>query len=195
MGKWSGRKGNGRDSPKKGGFPIVVPTGDKYPPTSRVPQWNRDYVSSSSPPPPSTPPAEKTQDGKTQDKFTVKPKKAAEPVQRATTQLLPGRLEPLEPIVLQQEVRFIRGSEAEQVVTLGWDLGEPPEHVTLNHSSVQPLHARMTYRSGNWWIENLAHYHPVEVNEFPLPVDTPPRILSDGDRIRIGEILFRFCFP
>ena len=114
MGKWSDRKGNGRDSPAKGAFPIVVPTGDKYPSTSRVPQWIRDYVSSSSPPPPPAPPVEETQ-----DKFTVKPKQAAEPVQRATTQLLPGRLQPLEPIVLEQEVRFIRGSEAEQVVTLG----------------------------------------------------------------------------
>jgi hypothetical protein len=190
MGKWSDRKGNGRDSPAKGAFPIVVPTGEKYPSTSRVPQWIRDYVSSSSPPPAPTRPAEETP-----EKFTVKPKQAAEPVQRATTQLLPGRLEPLEPIVLQQEIRFVRGSGAEQVVTLGWNLGEPPDHVTLNHSSVQPLHARMTYRDGNWWIENLAHYHPVEVNGFPLPVDTPRRILSDGDRIRIGEVLFRFCFP
>lgn len=189
MDKWSGRKGNGRDSPAKGPFPIVVPSGDKYPSGRRVPQWIKDYVSSSSPPPARAPEEE------LEKKLTARPKKAAEPVQRATTQLLPGRLEPQEPIVLQQEVRFIRGPGREQVVTLGWNLGDPPEHVTLNHSSVQPLHARMTYREGNWWIENLAHYHPLEVNDFPLQVSGPPRILSDGDRIRIGEVLFRFCFP
>jgi hypothetical protein len=188
MGKRSNGRGDGPDSPAKSAFPIVVPTGDKHPSGRRVPQWIRDYVSSSSPPPTRAP-------DETEERLTIKPKRAAEPVQRATTQLLPGRLQPLEPIVVQQEIRFVRGPGEEHVVTLGWNLGDLPEHVTLNHSSVQPLHARMTYRAGNWWIENLAHYHPVEVNDVPLPVSGHPRILSDGDRIRIGEVLFRFCFP
>jgi hypothetical protein len=101
----------------------------------------------------------------------------------------------MEPIVLQQEIRFIRGPGREQVVTLGWNLGEPPDHVTLNHSSVQPVHARMTYRVGNWWIESLARNDPVEINRLSLAVSSPAMILVDGDMIRIGAVRFRFRLP
>jgi hypothetical protein len=109
--------------------------------------------------------------------------------------MLPGRLQPINTSVIQQEIRFVRGPSEEQVVTLGWNLGEPPEHVTLNHSSVQPLHARMTYRDGRWWMENLARNDPVVINSAVLRVSAPPRPLADGDRIRIGAALFRFFFP
>jgi hypothetical protein len=109
--------------------------------------------------------------------------------------MLPGRLEPEDPAVVQQEIRFIRLPGDEQVVTLGWNLGEPPAHITLNHRSVQPLHARMSFREGNWWLENLAEFDPVVLNQEFLDARKGPRLLKDGDRIRIGDILFRFFFP
>jgi hypothetical protein len=109
--------------------------------------------------------------------------------------MLPGRLQPLDPEILQQEIRFLRTLVEEQVVTLGWNIGEPPGHVTLNHSSVQPLHARMTYREGEWWIETLTHIDPVAVNQAALMVSAPPRRLTHGDQIRIGEVEFQFYFP
>ena len=115
-------------------------------------------------------------------------------VHRATTQLLPGRLQPLNPDVIQQEVRFLTADTpgGTQSVTLGWDLGDPPEHVTLDHPSIQPLHARMIYQRGHWMIETLTDIDPLEINEaliLPLGV---PYLLSHGDEIRIGKALFRF---
>ena len=109
--------------------------------------------------------------------------------------MLPGRLQPINTSVIQQEIRFVRAPSDEQVVTLGWNLGEPPEHVTLNHSSIQPLHAKMTYRDGRWWMENLALNDPVVINSAVLRLSAPPRALAHGDHIRIGAALFRFFFP
>jgi len=115
--------------------------------------------------------------------------------ERGTVQLLPGRLEPLIPEVIQQEVRFQQASSGEQSVTLGWELGDPPHHVTLDHPSVQPLHAKMTYQNGRWMIESLATHDPVEVNGTPVPSASGPYLLAHGDQIRIGEALFRFHQP
>jgi hypothetical protein len=106
--------------------------------------------------------------------------------------MLPGRLEPLLPEVIQQVVRFQRTSGQEQEVTLGWELGEPPHHVTLDHPSIQPLHAKMTYREGRWMIESLVSNDPVEVNGTPVPSSAGPHLLASGDQVKIGEALFRF---
>jgi hypothetical protein len=114
------------------------------------------------------------------------------PVQRATLQMLPGRLEPMDKDVIQQEVRFLRGEGDTHVVTLGWDMAEPPGHVTLDHPSVQPKHARMTFRDGRWWIESLSEFYPVEVNDVPLQLTQEPVLLENGDRVRFGEAVFRF---
>jgi len=111
--------------------------------------------------------------------------------------MLPGRLQPLNPEVIQQEVRFLRAAEPKdaQVVTLGWDMGTPPGHVTLDHPSIQPFHARMTYQGGHWMIETLATADPVEINGHLLLAEGVPYLLSSGDRIRIGKALFRFLNP
>jgi hypothetical protein len=120
-----------------------------------------------------------------------------QPVQRATTQLLPGRLLPLNPGVIEQEVRFFRADTPRntQTVTLGWDVGAPPEHVTLDHPSIQPLHARMTYEMGQWMIETLSDQDPVEINGSLLLAEGVPYLLSNEDQIRIGKALFRFLLP
>jgi hypothetical protein len=115
---------------------------------------------------------------------------------QATIQLLPGRLEPLLPEVIQQEVRFQReNSPGAQEITLGWEMGEPPHHVTLDHPSIQPLHARMTYQKGRWMIESLVPSDLVEVNGTPVPTSNGPYLLAAGDQVRIGEALFRFHLP
>ncbi len=124
------------------------------------------------------------------------PAPAADPGHRATVQLLPGRLEPLIPEVIQQEVRFQKdNSPGEQEITLGWEMGEPPHHVQLDHPSIQPLHAKMTFQQGRWMIESLVPDDPVEVNGTPVPAPSGPYLLASGDQVRIGEALFRFHFP
>lgn len=116
----------------------------------------------------------------------------AGPVQRATIQLLPGRLTAEDPGVLNQEVRFLKTKGGGEVVTLGWDLEEPPHHVTLDHPSIRPKHARMTWREGSWWIESLVSGDEVHVNGSPLPYGAPAHRLKDGDRMRLGKVLLRF---
>jgi hypothetical protein len=120
-----------------------------------------------------------------------------EGVHRVTTELLPGRLQPLNPEIIQQEVRFLRasGGPGEQVVTLGWQMDEPPEHVQLDHPSIQPFHARMTFQRGNWMIESLSEHHPVEVNGIEVPTAGGPYLLANGDQVQIGEASFRYLMP
>ena len=120
-----------------------------------------------------------------------------QPIHRATTQMLPGRLHPLNPEAVEQEIRFLRDTIPRDTfkVTLGWELGSPPEHITLDHPSVQPLHAKMTYQNGQWSIETLEAAYPVEINETVRLGVGVPYLLSDGDQIRIGKALFRFSYP
>lgn len=191
-------------SPQKTPVPIVVPRGDKHAREGAVKRWIREFAPSRNPEPEKTP---KKEPGKKAAKevgvqpeekrtgVSEKPRSFHGPVQRATIQFLPGRLEPMDPEVIQQEIRFLRGPSEEQTVTLGWDLGEPPDHVTLNHSSVAPEHARMTYREGSWWIESLSRHDPVVVNRRSVPFGGEPLSLADGDEIRIGAVVFTFCFP
>lgn len=114
------------------------------------------------------------------------------PVQRTTLKMLPGRLEPLDTAVIQQEVRFLSGPGPIHEVTLGWDLGDPPRHVMLDHPSIQPKHAKMTYWDGRWWIESLSEFYPVEVNGEPLHLSEKPVPLKDGDLVRLGDAIFRY---
>jgi hypothetical protein len=121
-----------------------------------------------------------------------RPDPASGPLERATIQLLPGRLVPLDPSVVQQEVRFLRSGGRESVVTIGWDVGEPPGHVMLDHPSIQLRHARMRFRDGQWSLENLSERDPAELNGEPLGIGDEPRLLRSGDRIRLGQAVFRF---
>lgn len=180
--------GEGARTSGKNPFPIVVPRGGKHPSGSSVRRWIREVLPSS----PSAPePVPESKSGGPEQRT----RPASEPVQRATIQLLPGRLEPADPGVIQQEIRFLRTQAEKQVVTLGWKIGEPPEHITLNHSSIEPVHAAMTYRNGSWWIENRARHDPVVVNGVVLRSSALPRLLADGDRIRLGAVVFHFRFP
>jgi len=197
--------------PPKTPVPIVVPKGKKHAKDGRVKRWIRDLAppkkKESVPKPDLEPRTSKPRDpepGPTDTKPADSPAQVERisperpfrgPVQRATIQMLPGRLEPEDPEVIQQEIRFLRDSSDEQVVTLGWDLGEPPGHITLNHSSIAPRHARMTYRDGEWWIESLSRLDPVVVNGKVVRHGAKPVRLENDDELRIGVVLFRFRFP
>lgn len=119
----------------------------------------------------------------------------AGPVHRLTLQLLPGRLQPLDHQVIRQEVRFLRSGPREAEVTLGWAEGEPPRHVTLDHPSLQPMHARMRFHDGRWSIESLSPRDPVWVNGAALPVGAEPHALEGGEHVRMGDVEFRFLWP
>jgi pSer/pThr/pTyr-binding forkhead associated (FHA) protein len=125
-----------------------------------------------------------------------------------TLQFLPGRLEVIAGRDAGQEIRFVRtpGPDGTRV-TFGRAEGAPYRHVQLREPTVSRAHARMTLEvvNGNgpesatgtarWRLENLSATNPVVVNGRPLAADESERcsvVLDEGDRIEMGEVVFRF---
>lgn len=114
---------------------------------------------------------------------------------RATLHLLPGRLQSVRPASLRQEIRFVRLPGPEQTVMLGREAGDPLRRVAVDHASVHAHHARLCYRDGSWSLESLCDGGSTAVNGLHLDLGRGPRVLQDGDRIRLGEVEFRFKMP
>ena len=128
-----------------------------------------------------------------------------------TLQFLPGRLEVIAGRDAGQEIRFVRtpGPEGTRV-TFGRAEGAPYRHVQLREPTVSRAHARMTLEVGSsggggngsggangakWRLENLSATNPVVVNGRALAADEGPAcsvVLGEGDRIEMGEVVFRF---
>ena len=125
-----------------------------------------------------------------------------------TLQFLPGRLEVIAGRDSGQEIRFVRtpGPDGTRV-TFGRAEGAPYRHVQLREPTVSRTHARMTLEavaangpdsaagSPCWRLENLSATNPVVVNGRPLASDDSEHssvMLDEGDRIEMGEVIFRF---
>jgi hypothetical protein len=125
-----------------------------------------------------------------------------------TLQFLPGRLEVIAGRDAGQEIRFVRtpGPDGTRV-TFGRAEGAPYRHVQLREPTVSRAHARMTLESSRadgqdgrssasgWRLENLSATNPVVVNGRPLASDGGDGcsvVLGEGDRIEMGEVVFRF---
>jgi hypothetical protein len=109
-----------------------------------------------------------------------------------TLQMLPGRLEIIEGEDRGQMIRFVRMRSGAQQITFGRREGSPYEHVQLRALTVSRQHARLEFGQGHWTIENLSETNPVVVNGETLDIVHGARPLSDGDRIEMGEVIFRF---
>jgi hypothetical protein len=110
-----------------------------------------------------------------------------------TLQFLPGRLEIVDGRDEGQEIRFVRtfGPDGSQV-TFGRQDGPPYRHVQLRQPTVSRNHARMTLEHGAWRLTNLSRTNPVIVNGELLDPDEGTVVLHDGDRIEMGEVIFRY---
>jgi hypothetical protein len=107
-------------------------------------------------------------------------------------QLLPGRLEALKPPG-HPEIRFFRLSSIEvPEITFGCSEGPAYRHVQLSAPTVSRTHARIRFVEHRWKITNLSAGNPVAVNGVELRAVGEERTLSDGDRVQIGEYLFRY---
>ena len=130
-----------------------------------------------------------------------------------TLQFLPGRLELAAGRDAGQEIRFVRTAGPDgTTVTFGRADGAPYRHVQLREPTVSRAHARMCLEpidpsqaaartepggspASHWHLENLSATNPVVVNGRALAADGGPRssvILSDGDRVEMGEVAFIF---
>jgi pSer/pThr/pTyr-binding forkhead associated (FHA) protein len=115
------------------------------------------------------------------------------PPAEGTLQFLPGRLEIIEGREIGQEIRFVRVPGTQETeVTFGRNEGTPYRHVQLHEPTVSRMHAKMTLDGKRWRLTNLSKTNPIVVNGAPLEGEGSAHLLTDGDRIEMGEVAFRF---
>jgi len=109
-----------------------------------------------------------------------------------TVRLLPGRLEVEEGEDSPAEIRFVDVPGTAPEITFGRRLGQPFRHVQLRSLTVSREHARMAREGADWVIANLSRTNPIVVNGVALDSSDQHRVLTDGDRIEMGEVVFRY---
>lgn len=130
-----------------------------------------------------------------------------------TLQFLPGRLEIAAGHDIGHEIRFVRTAGPDGTsITFGRADGPPYRHVQLREPTVSRVHARMALESSaasnglatggttetgaaRWRLVNLSSTNPVVLNGQALDAEGGPLasvILSEGDRIEMGEVAFVF---
>jgi Inner membrane component of T3SS, cytoplasmic domain len=110
----------------------------------------------------------------------------------STLQFLPGRLEVIGGPDVGREIRFVRTPGRDAIeVTFGRNEGPPYRHVQLHDATVSRAHARMRFREGSWSLSNLSATNPVLRNGLVVDGDVE-LLLAEGDRIEMGEVVFRF---
>lgn len=107
-------------------------------------------------------------------------------------QLLPGRLEILQGENAGQDIRFVRVLGETPQIIFGREAGPAHRNVTLHSPTVSRRHACLEFSKGRWTITNLSHTNPVLINDEELAAAGETRALHEGDRIELGEVVFRF---
>ena len=109
-----------------------------------------------------------------------------------TLQFLPGRLEITAGQDIGREIRFVRLPDPEGTrVTFGRLDGPLYRHVQLHDPTVSRMHASMHIVDGEWQLTNLSTTNPVVYNNRLLG-EGETLSLADGDRVEMGEVVFRF---
>ena len=110
----------------------------------------------------------------------------------STLQFLPGKLEIIGGPDVGRDIRFVRTPGRDAIdVTFGRNEGPPYRHVQLHDATVSRAHARMRFRDGRWLLSNLSDTNPVLRNGLIVD-DAEDHPLVEGDRVEMGEVVFRF---
>ncbi len=113
--------------------------------------------------------------------------------QDGTLQFLPGRLEVVEGGEDGQEIKFVRTPGPDgTTITFGRAEGAQYRHVQLHVPTVSRMHAKLFLDGKSWSMVNLSATNPVVVNGLPLAGEGSSVVLREGDRIEMGEVVFRF---
>lgn len=113
--------------------------------------------------------------------------------QDGTLQFLPGRLEVIEGRDVGQEIKFVRTAGPDgTTITFGRAEGAQYRHVQLHEPTVSRMHAKLALDGKSWSLINLSATNPVIVNGMPLAGEGSSVVLREGDRIEMGEVVFRF---
>ncbi|MGB2909108.1 MAG: FHA domain-containing protein [Anaerolineales bacterium] len=70
-------------------------------------------------------------------------------------------------------------------VTIGRD---PNSNCQLDDNSISAQHARLTYQQTQWWVEDLGSTNGTFLNQEPV---TTPQVITSGDNLRCGRIVFQ----
>jgi predicted component of type VI protein secretion system len=54
------------------------------------------------------------------------------------------------------------------------------------------VHARMSLEDKRWRLTNMSTTNPVVVNGQPLEGEGASMVLTEGDRVEMGEVVFKF---
>lgn len=107
-----------------------------------------------------------------------------------TVRLMPAKLEVIGGGDTGEEIRFVAVAGEDLSMMFGRAPGEGPTTVRLKQKTVSRTHAVIRHRHGEWLIENLSLTNPTVLNGETLGVKE--RLLTEGDRIEMGEVVFRF---
>lgn len=107
-----------------------------------------------------------------------------------TVRLMSARLEVVSGPDAGQEIRFVARPDEPISMMFGRAPGEGQGCVTLKQKTVSRTHAVVRYRHDEWLLENLSLTNPTVLNGEQLGVKE--RLLTDGDRIEMGEVMFVF---
>lgn len=69
-------------------------------------------------------------------------------------------------------------------ITIGRD---PACNFPLNDNTVSAQHARLSYRQGQWWVEDLRSTNGTFLNQEPVSL---PLVITSGDEVRFGQVIF-----
>lgn len=69
-------------------------------------------------------------------------------------------------------------------ITIGRD---PSCNFPLNDNTVSALHARLSYRQGQWWVEDLRSTNGTFLNQEQVSL---PLVVTTGDELRFGQVAF-----
>jgi hypothetical protein len=64
----------------------------------------------------------------------------------------------------------------------------PGNSITLDHPSVSSYHARLSFGSGRWLLEDLGSRNGTRLNGLEVSEPLP---INDGDRLQFGSVEFR----
>jgi hypothetical protein len=85
------------------------------------------------------------------------------------------------PIILRSQAQTLRFNTPE--VTIGRD---PASTCLLEDQTVSAHHARLFYRQGQWWVEDLRSTNGTYLNQEPV---NTLLVLAHGDELRFGQVV------
>lgn len=71
------------------------------------------------------------------------------------------------------------------IISIGRD---PGCDYVLDNTTVSAMHARLSYRQSQWWLEDLRSTNGTYLNQEPV-ID--PVVIASGDQIRCGQVLVK----